>query len=157
MGRFRQHFIRGCGAMALTGGLVGGTVSAITFGEPASAATTGVTVAGGNGGGFGDNQLMMPSDVAVDARGNVYVADTNNSRVEEWAPGATNGATVAGTLGEGPDADQLSFPYGVAVNSSGDVYVGDTDNNRGQEWTPGAASGVTVAGSSGGGSGPSQL
>jgi hypothetical protein len=157
MGRFSQRIIRGCGAMAMTGGLVAGTVVAVTFGEQASAATTGVTVAGGNGGGFGDNQLMLPFDVAVDAAGNVYVADTNNNRVQEWAPGATTGVTVAGTNGEGSDDDQLLFPGGVAVDSSGDVYVADTDNNRVQEWAPGATSGVTVAGSSVGGPGASQL
>jgi sugar lactone lactonase YvrE len=157
MGQFCDRIIRGCGAMALTGGLVGGTVVAVSFSEPASAATTGVTVAGGNGGGFGANQLMMPFDVAVDSSGNVYVADTNNSRVQEWARGATSGVTVAGIGGEGPDVDQLSFPQGVAVDSSGDVYVADTDNNRVQKWALDATVGVTVAGGSVGGSAAGQL
>ena len=72
----------------------------------------GVTVAGGNGQGAAANQLNEGLAVAVDATGNVYVADANNYRVQRWAPGATSGVTVAGGNGAGPAANQLSDAYG---------------------------------------------
>ena len=118
--------------------------------EWAPGATSGVTVAGGNGQGSAANQLYLPVGVAVDSSGNVYVADTWNHRVQEWAPGATSGVTVAGGNGYGSAANQLDYPTGVALDSAGDVYVVDRVNARVQEWAPGATSGVTVAGGSGG-------
>jgi hypothetical protein len=72
--------------------------------------------------------------VAVDSSGDVYVVDTFNERVQEWAPGATNGVTVAGGNGEGSGTNQLSFPGGVAVDSSGNLYVTDSGNDRVQEF-----------------------
>jgi len=120
----------------------------------APGATSGVTVAGQSDGtrGIGADQLTYPNGVYVDGRGNVYVADNINQRIQEWAPGATSGITVAGqsdgTSGNG--ASQLYYPVGVFVDVSGNIYVADQGNNRVQEWAPGATSGVTVAGQSDG-------
>ncbi len=55
----------------------------------------GVTVAGGNGRGSAANQLESPTDVYVDSEGNVFVADTNNKRLQMWTPNATEGETRA--------------------------------------------------------------
>ena len=67
-----------------------------------------------------------PSGVAVDASGNVYVADTGNNAVKEML--AVGGIIPASptilTLGSGFNA-----PHGVAVDASGDVWVADTGNN----------------------------
>ena len=60
--------------------------------------------------GFG---LNHPFGVAVDALGNVYVADTGNSRVEKVSPTGTQT-----TIGPG-----FSNPFGVAVDTLGNVYV----------------------------------
>ena len=57
----------------------------------APGATSGVTVAGGNGYGSAANQFNGPWGVALDADGNLYVADTWNYRVPEPAPGASSG------------------------------------------------------------------
>lgn len=114
-------------------------------------------VAGGNGYGAAANQLSAPGDVQVDAAGNVYVLDGNNSRVQKWAPGATTGVTVAGGHGLGSAADQLFLPQGFFVANDGTVYVADLFNNRVQKWAPGASTGVTVAGGNGYGSGAQQL
>ncbi|GAB3494039.1 hypothetical protein GCM10027341_09710 [Spirosoma knui] len=54
----------------------------------------GVTVAGGLP--LAANQLNLPSGVAIDKDGNIYVADGNNNRIQKWTPGATQGTTVAG-------------------------------------------------------------
>jgi len=117
----------------------------------------GYIAAGGNDYGSGANQLAAPDDVQVDAAGNVYVLDGNNSRVQKWAPGASTGVTVAGGNGLGSAANQLFLPQGFFVDKNGNVYVADLFNNRIQKWAPGAITGVTVAGGNGYGSGAHQL
>jgi len=122
----------------------------------APGATSGITVAGGNGNGPAPNQLDNPEDVFVDPSGNVYVADLTNHRVQKWAPGATSGITVAGGNGEGSAPNQLSYPNSVCVDGNGNVYVSD-QNGRVQKWAPGATSGITVAGGNGPGGAANQL
>jgi sugar lactone lactonase YvrE len=76
-----------------------------------------------------------PSGVAVDAQGNVFVADQNNNAVKEiLASGAF--VTVA-TLGSG-----FNLPEGVAVDGAGNVYVADAGNNAIKEIV--AAGGFTT-------------
>jgi len=74
----------------------------------------------------------FPAGVAVDAAGNVYVADTFNNVIRKIS---INGqvATFSGTGNAGNSngtATQANFnaPRGVAVDSSGNVYVADTGN-----------------------------
>jgi streptogramin lyase len=69
------------------------------------------------GGGFSG-----PSDVAVDANGNIYVADNGNNSVKEIPPGCSSSSCVT-TLASG------FAPGGVAVDGSGNVYVTDYTNN----------------------------
>ena len=131
----------------------------------------GVTVAGGNGEGSGATQLFEPFGVALDAAGNLYVADSGNHRVQKFASGCVNtetskcaGVTVAGGNGYGLGATQLNEPYGVAVDSAGNVFVADTFNHRVQRFVSGCentatvkCTGVTVAGGNGYGSAANQL
>jgi sugar lactone lactonase YvrE len=49
------------------------------------------TVAGGNGIGLAANQLNYPYGIAVSPSGDVYVADTDNNRIQLWSVGATQG------------------------------------------------------------------
>ena len=89
----------------------------------------------GNGGPAVNATLNTPSAVAVDGKGDVFIADTENNMVREVSP---NGSirTVAGT-GEpgysgdgGPAVDaRLDDPSGLAVNAQGDLYIADTVNN----------------------------
>src|SRR5438132_2619325 len=81
--------------------------------------------------------LSYPTGLAVDAAGNLFIADTYNSRVREVIGGRIY--TVAGTgrlgfSGDNGDARQadLYFPYGVAVDtaSSPNLYITDSFNNR---------------------------
>jgi hypothetical protein len=71
--------------------------------------------------------------VAVDADGNVYVADTNNNRIQKFTG---NGVFLAqwGTFGYG--GGQFDHPTGVAVDAAGNIYVSDTRNNRIQKFDP---------------------
>ena len=103
------------------------------------------TFAGGTGhfGSSGDGgppaaaYLLFPHDVAVDAAGNLYIADFVNCRIRKVTVAPTPIiSTLAGSKdgygGDGGPATSalLSFPSGVAVDNSGTVYIADTNNNR---------------------------
>ncbi|CAF1501792.1 unnamed protein product [Adineta ricciae] len=105
----------------------------------APGATSGITVAGSSTGSAGSTPALLsgPFGVYVDSAGNVYAADSNNNRIQKWAPGATSGITVAGssTGSSNVTAGLLNYPAAVYVNSAGNVYVADTNNNRIQKCT----------------------
>ena len=64
---------------------------------------------------------------AVDANGHVYVADTDNNRIEKF----TNDGAFLDTWGSsGSGHGQFNHPEGVAVDAHGHVYVVDTNNHR---------------------------
>jgi RHS repeat-associated protein len=113
---------------------------------------TGASGDSGDGGAATSALLEEPSGAAVDAAGDLYIADEINSRIQEvpavagtqWGQAMTAGDmyTVAGSptgafgaTGDGGPARSalLSDPSGVAVDAAGDVYVSDTSNNRIQE------------------------
>jgi sugar lactone lactonase YvrE len=79
-------------------------------------AGTGVAGFSGDGGQATSAQLYYPRDLAVDARGNLYISDYGNGRVRVVDAG-TGGITTF------PGALNLGFPGGVAIDSSGYVYV----------------------------------
>jgi sugar lactone lactonase YvrE len=73
--------------------------------------------------GTGDGQFNGPRAVAVDASGNVYVADQGNNRIQKF-DGNGNFLTKWGSAGIGDG--QFYEAAGVAVDASGDVFVVDT-------------------------------
>jgi DNA-binding beta-propeller fold protein YncE len=75
----------------------------------------------------------LPSGVAVDASGKVYVADQYNNRIRVIAGGQVTTLAGTGDVGylDGPAAKAwFDLPSGVAVDASGKVYVADQYNNR---------------------------
>lgn len=96
------------------------------------------TLAGG-GEGFQDGQganakFNTPSQLALDAQGNLYVADTGNNAVRRVTPdGAVTTIAGSGHVGARDGAAreaELNAPVGVAVDAQGNVYVADTYNDR---------------------------
>jgi len=81
--------------------------------------------------GSGDGQFLEPKGVAVDAAGNIYVADTLNHRIQKFDP---QGKFLLkwGSKGEGDG--QFNEPWGIAVDRAGNVYVADTWNHRIQKF-----------------------
>ena len=79
---------------------------------------------------------LAPEGVAVDASGDVFVADTRTFTIVELSPGA-DGKLSDGTQSTLPITG-LSYPTGVAVDASGDVFVADTDSDKVVELSPGA-------------------
>ena len=75
----------------------------------------------------------LPSGVAVDGAGYVYVADSNNSIIRKITPGGQV-STLAGTALSTGSADGLgatarfNYPYGLTLDGLGNVYVADTNN-----------------------------
>jgi sugar lactone lactonase YvrE len=100
------------------------------------------TVAGTGEQGFaGDGRpaisalLDSPAGVAIDAAGNIYIADTHNQRVRKVNNGTITtiaGTGVAGFSGDNgaAGAAQLSNPTALAVDANGNLYIADTDNHR---------------------------
>jgi len=86
--------------------------------------------------GDGAGELDAPTGVATDSSGDVYVADYDNDRIEEFSPA---GAFIKAIGMAGSGAGQLNAPLDVATDSSGDVYVADEDNQRIDEFSAAGA------------------
>ncbi len=89
----------------------------------------------GDGGAATAAQFGTIKGIAVDGRGNLYIADTDHNQVRQVnAAGAVSTLAGTGTAGYSGDggsaaAAQLNLPYGVAADAAGYVYVADYGNS----------------------------
>jgi sugar lactone lactonase YvrE len=114
-----------------------GKVRKITLaGALTTVAGTGGWGSGGDGGPALSARLAGPRGLALDATGNLYIADTGNNEIRMVTPDGIM-TTVAGNGTQGFSGDggpaisaQLNYPVAVAVDGSGNLFVADRQNNR---------------------------
>jgi hypothetical protein len=102
--------------------------------------------------------LYLPTGVAVDGAGDLFIADSHHNRVREvYGSGANAGniTTVAGNGNAGYDgtatvatSTSLNLPGAVAIDGAGNLYIADTNNNVIREVNLTSGSIRTIAGNS---------
>ena len=109
-----------------------------------------------NGGFAGDGGLATsallntPTGVAVDASGNIFIADEGNDRIRKVSAIGLINTYVAVFTGDDGEPTQLFSPSGVALDTAGNLYIAESSGDRIRRVT---VSGIaTVAGSGNGGS-----
>ena len=131
-----------------------------TVAAAAPAITESVSTAAGSAGQSGSSdgtgsaaRFFLPTGVATDSAGNVYVADTNDDEIRKISPAGVV-TTLAGSAGQQGSSDgtgsaaRFRYPGGLAVDAAGNVYVADTNDDEIRKISP---SGVvtTLAGFAG--------
>ena len=132
----------------VAGACVGAT-GGVTVGDINTFAGTGhacspSTDACGDGGPAYDAWLTAPTSVAVDAAGNVFIADAFANKVREVIGGVIKTIAGTGAFGSGTGGGPCTYkgnggratsatlcnPHGIAVDASDDVYIADAGSNR---------------------------
>jgi streptogramin lyase len=111
-------------------------------------AGTGLT--GADNGPAASATFYLPNNVALDAAGNVYVADGVNNLIRKIATDGTvstlAGSGMTGAIDSTGVNASFNGPAGLVVDPQGNVYVADANNNKIRKITP-AGVVTTVAGS----------
>jgi DNA-binding beta-propeller fold protein YncE len=80
--------------------------------------------------GSGTEQFDNPTSIALGADGLVYVADSNNNRIQVLQVNGEDGEFIDSIGKKGTADGRFNLPYGVAVDEDGNLFVADLDNNR---------------------------
>jgi trimeric autotransporter adhesin len=139
--------------LATTAGSVWAQIALPAYGTINTVAGVGTSGYSGDSGPAINAEMYTPLGLAVDASGNIYIADSQNNRIRKIVAATGIITTVAGNGKAGYSGDdgpainaELYTPQGVALDSSGNIYIADSQNNRIRKVA--AATGVisTVAG-----------
>ncbi|CAF3886801.1 unnamed protein product, partial [Rotaria sp. Silwood1] len=112
--------------------------------------TNGQVVAGGNGEGYGLNQLKRPTDVLIDKEtDSLIICDQGNGRVVRWSRrrGTIEGEILLGYIA----------CCGLAMDNQRNLYISDSENDEVRRYQIGQENGIVVAGGHGNGDGVNQL
>src|SRR3989442_13209027 len=83
--------------------------------------------------GSGNGQLDDPKGVVVDTKGNLYVVDSGNNRIQEFD---TNGKFIRTWCSFGTGEGQFNGPLGITLDyAQGYVFLTDTGNERVEKYT----------------------
>lgn len=128
------------------------------------------TIAGSSAGLSGDNgpataaQLNLPTALALDGNGNLYIADTQNHRIRKLNLGSGIIITVAGNSTQGFSGDggpataaAIDSPSGLAVDAEQNLYLADTHNHRIRKIVAATGTITTITGAATGFSGDNGL
>jgi len=122
-----NNIIRKVNTLGVISTVVGNTINYYTGGNQGYS---------GDGGQATAAALNSPNDVALDYKGNLYIADANNNAIRMVN---TLGVitTIAGNgsqgfIGDGglSTAAELYSPYEIALDASGNLYIADWGNSR---------------------------
>jgi sugar lactone lactonase YvrE len=103
------------------------------------------TIAGrepfGDGGPANQALLFSPTAIAADAKGNIFIADTFNSRIRKVSSGTISTVACSGINGSGGDGGpaikaNCDNPNGVGVDSAGNIYIADSFSSAVRKVTP---------------------
>jgi len=123
----------------ITGNITGQTLSCAAAQADVTTLAGSTTPGSANGTGSAA-AFRSPAGVAVNAAGDIYVADSGNNEIREVTPAGVvttlAGSTTAGSADGTGAAASFDAPDGVAVNASGDIYVADSGNNEIRMVTP---------------------
>lgn len=106
-----------------------------------------------NSDGTTANRMNLPSAIAFDEKGNMWVTDSLNNRVLEFSyPFSTDqsatlvlGQTAFTTNFLGVTDNSMNTPYGIIFDKSGNLWITDGNNARVLEYTPPFSNGMNAS------------
>lgn len=84
--------------------------------------------------------FFLPSDVVIDASGNIYVADSGNNMIRKITSAGVVSLFVGNIAGGSADgagsAASFHYPYSLAIDAAGNLYLSDQGNQKIRKITP---------------------